>query len=565
MKINTITLIILLLSFWSYGQLDARRYHERRFPSVIPQLDVTYGSAPQWIFPYWNETLKMDIYQPTGDTLTKRPLLIFAHSGGFLNGAKNVDDMVAICDSFGQKGYVTASIAYRKGFNPLDGSSCERAVYRGIQDGKAAVRFFKQNASLYGIDTNFIYFGGMSAGGFIALHVGYMDLESERPASTYGGGTVNDLGCLDCSGNNYAHTSKVRGILDYWGAMQDTTLINAGDIPCLVMHGQNDEVVPHTQGHPFGVSTIPLTMGGGPIFQRLQNVGVYSEYYTSYGPHHMLDGSDNGTFPSSGPNDFWADTLLPRTKDFLLKTMKPHPVKLTNDTLYACAGSIAEFEIALEETFHQAQWHFSTSNISYSSTAQPGRLRISYANAGTYALSVLAFNEVFCASDTLYYTLIVEEALPFTIVSTDLGNNEIRLETNPSMSVNWEVNGLPLGQGPSMNYTTSIVDTLLVTAHYVSPQGACTREAMRVIHHDGLSTNNLTNADWSIVPNPFVNQLILTVPGATHVDIVDVTGRTIFHQAFNDHLTIETANWPSGIYVVTLQTNKGYINTRIVK
>ncbi len=557
-------LLLLLLNFQTFAQLDGLRYRTKRFESVTRQLDVTYGQAPQWIFPYWNETLKMDIYQPTGDTLSKRPLLIFAHSGGFLNGSKDVDDMVAICDSFGQKGYVTASIAYRKGFNPLDGESCERAVYRAIQDGKTAVRFFKDNANLYGIDTNFIYFGGMSAGGFIALHVGYMDEESERPQSTYGGGTVNNLGCLDCSGRTSRHSSKVRGILDYWGAMQDTTMITRGDIPCLIMHGQNDGTVPHNTGHPFGVSTIPVTMGGGPIFQRLQNQGVYSEYYTSYGPNHMLDGSDNGTFPASGPNSYWSDTLLPRTTSFLITTMKPNPTKLTADTLYACVDVAKMYSLQLEQPNHQVKWLYpSTSNITANSAGQS--LSISSSTAGYFPISALVFNEVLCASDTIHFMLIVDESPTFEILSTDLSNNTYHFETSTQIEVEWFINTLPYSFGTSVEYRTSVVDTLFIMARHSSTNSSCLQNRALVIHHNGLLTNTLPPLNWSIFPNPFNDLVQIHTEGFTIITIIDLAGRVIYTSTFEDKISIATLDWPAGCYLVELTSKGQSWNTKIVK
>ena len=164
MKKFTIILIGLVISTNMFAQdLNPNRYRESIFTDVLSITDVKYGEAPQWIFPYWDVDLNLDVYVPDGDLNPKRPLIIFAHSGGFLIGSKDVDNMVAICDSFARKGYVTATIDYRKGFDPLDGESAERAVYRGIQDGKAAVRYFKENASLYDIDTNNVFFAGMSA------------------------------------------------------------------------------------------------------------------------------------------------------------------------------------------------------------------------------------------------------------------------------------------------------------------------------------------------------------------------------------------------------------------
>lgn len=67
--------------------------------------------------------------------------MIWAHPGGFLVGDKQADDMIALCDTFARRGYVTASIMYRLGFNPFDGQSAERAAYRANQDGRAAIRY----------------------------------------------------------------------------------------------------------------------------------------------------------------------------------------------------------------------------------------------------------------------------------------------------------------------------------------------------------------------------------------------------------------------------------------
>ncbi|MCH2230528.1 MAG: hypothetical protein MK105_09300 [Crocinitomicaceae bacterium] len=50
--------------------------------------------------------------------------------------------MVALCDSFARRVYVTASIGYRLGFNPLSWESSEKAVYRGVQDLHSDLRYF---------------------------------------------------------------------------------------------------------------------------------------------------------------------------------------------------------------------------------------------------------------------------------------------------------------------------------------------------------------------------------------------------------------------------------------
>lgn len=412
MKIySTLTSIIVAVNLFAQQQYTPDRYRHAIFNQVTVQNDIQYGSAPQWVWPYWNETLRLDVYQPTGDVVTNRPLIIFAHAGGFLNGSKGVDNMIAICDSFARKGYVTASLDYRKGFNPLDGESAERAVYRGIQDGKATVRYFKENADLYGIDTNYVYFGGMSAGGFMALHVAYMDLESERPASTYGGGTVNNLGCLDCSGNSFTHTSKVRAVLNYWGAIQDTLNIVAGDVPIMQMHGTDDPTVPYVYGQPFGLFTLPYVYGSSPIRERVNNLGIYNEFYTSDAPgRHMLDGSDNGTFSGNSPNSFWYDTLLPRTTDFLVLMTKSHPVKISQDTLIVCYGDTANLRVS-GNTDSYFEWSYLSGPTYTGIGNNTDSLNYSFTDVGEYDIAVVEFNEVYCSSDTLWFHIIQQPEL----------------------------------------------------------------------------------------------------------------------------------------------------------
>ena len=178
----------LLFCLISNGQ--DYRYTERIFTAGYSvTYDVVYAHKRPAIDPiYLNEgdtthmDLHMDIYEPVGDTLKKRPAIIFAFSGGFLLGHKQHEDIIAFCDSFTTRGYVVASIQYRLGMNPLSGRSATRGVYRGVQDGRSAVRYLRANADLYNIDSSRVYIIGSSAGAFIALHNAFMDESYEVPA-----------------------------------------------------------------------------------------------------------------------------------------------------------------------------------------------------------------------------------------------------------------------------------------------------------------------------------------------------------------------------------------------
>ena len=420
------TLFSILFSLNGIGQaLDTNRYISSIYQSASI-VDVQYGTAPQWVWPYWNVDLNLDIFEPVGDLNTNRPLIIFAHAGGFINGSKDVDNMQAICDTFARKGFVTATIDYRKGFDPLDDESAERAVYRAVQDGKAAVRFFKENYLAYNIDTNNVFIGGMSAGGFISYHVAYLDQESERPASTYGGGTVNDLGCTDCAGNNFTSSSKVRAVLDFWGATIDTTFMQAGDVPIMMMHGTEDPTVPYNVGYPFGLSTLPTTYGSLPIKNQCDAVGVDYDIYVNHMNIHMMDGSNNGAWNPT-PNAFWGDTLLPFTTNFIYKLLKPNTTKISPDTVYLGLNDIYQFEVS-SAIGSQYVWGFNSMDIDVLTNNNEATIELQFVTPGTYEITTREFNDVLAAGAVQKFVAVVQDD-----VSVDeLAEVQLNLFPNPA-------------------------------------------------------------------------------------------------------------------------------------
>src|SRR5207249_10860570 len=80
-------------------------------------------------------------------------------------------------------GFIAVAINYRLGWNNGgiakahclgDTASLIQAVYRGMQDANAALRYLISKANDYGIDTNWIFIGGASAGGAVALTSSYI-------------------------------------------------------------------------------------------------------------------------------------------------------------------------------------------------------------------------------------------------------------------------------------------------------------------------------------------------------------------------------------------------------
>lgn len=116
--------------------------------------------------------LKMDIIvPPNAISGSPQPLIIFIHGGGFVAGDKAAWKPEAI--SYARSGYVVASINYRLTATnvavPDEPARRRFAIVCALEDAQNAVRFLKQNASMYHIDPTRIAVVGGSAGGAITL------------------------------------------------------------------------------------------------------------------------------------------------------------------------------------------------------------------------------------------------------------------------------------------------------------------------------------------------------------------------------------------------------------
>ena len=305
-------LLILFISSYSTSQT---RYLDEVFDEVTKTEDIIYGNAPDLPFLFlfeWNTEnidLDMDIYEPTGDTLTNRPVIIFIHSGAFFSGYNEADDVVALSIASAKRGYVAVSMNYRLGINILSSYSGERAVYRGVQDASAVVRYLREFCQDYGIDYENIFIWGTSAGSFIGLHLAFVE-DDERPESTYGSGEDPDLGCIDCEGNDYIHNSKPKAVISCWGALVDLDMIDQeNNIPTIMFHGTLDPVVLFNSGYPFtGVITLPIVYGSNLIHERLNELHIQNALYFEEGQLHEYWGTLNGNW-FGGPNEYYYQIL----------------------------------------------------------------------------------------------------------------------------------------------------------------------------------------------------------------------------------------------------------------
>jgi acetyl esterase/lipase len=193
------------------------RYRDPVFADVTVTNGVSYGTATNLAGEQVD--LQLDVYQPTGDTVTNRPAVVWVHGGSFCCGDRTSGEIVDEATTFAKKGYVNVSIEYRLEQPGCSGnfSNCVDAIREATEDAQTAVRFLRTNAQTYGVDPDRIAIGGSSAGAITALNVAAST--SEDPAA------------------------GVRAAVSISGAQIVAGTISAGDAPILDFHCTTDPLV----------------------------------------------------------------------------------------------------------------------------------------------------------------------------------------------------------------------------------------------------------------------------------------------------------------------------------
>jgi acetyl esterase/lipase len=320
------------------------RYFQPIFAGVSVTSGVQYGTAVNFLGQ--SQALVMDIYQPTGDVAAERPVIIFAHQGGFVTGSRTESYMATVCTQFAKLGYVTASIDYRLLFFPFDTTNVSVAAVRGMQDLRAAVRFFRKDAATtntYRVSPSRIVVGGASAGGFMALEVGYLDKPSEVPADV----NLTALGGIEGNSGNPGYPSTVLAVLNLSGATVTPSIIEAGNVPLYSAHGTADAVVPYFKGRVGAGLPPKYVFGSGLLNPFASSVGVPNTLRRfSQAPHipqYPVQSSTTGS-PSSTA---YADTTYRDIRAFLRPLLAPftRPSLVINTNTSVPAGAYQNITI----------------------------------------------------------------------------------------------------------------------------------------------------------------------------------------------------------------------------
>lgn len=225
---NPVKLMLLLAAFLLPLVVGARtaaaqsgqRYVDLVFARTQRTNDLVYGKAVDK--PTGKSVdLKLDLYEPVGDTAAARPVYVFLFGGGFVAGDKETEPR-QYCELMARRGYVAIAISYRIN----QGNVATDGIPAAVSDTRQALRWIYAQAATHRLDTSRIVLGGSSAGAIASLFTAYTEL-AKAPADA---------------------ASKVALVMDLWGGLY--TSVNemaAGEPPLIIIHGTADTVVPYTE------------------------------------------------------------------------------------------------------------------------------------------------------------------------------------------------------------------------------------------------------------------------------------------------------------------------------
>ena len=237
--------------------LNDKRYAEPILTGLVKFEDQVYGTDPQrHLFTFW---------QAPNDFQSKRPLVILAPGGGFIE--QDMSSLEPFARYLVRCGYTVATVNYVK----ENGDSPDLLYTKGIMDLKAVVRYFKKefsvNGNVFRIDTNRIVIAGQGTGGFLAVSHAFLDV-NEVPASERW--IIDSLGSWEGPYGNPEYCSRVDLCLTFAaGTYSDPSFIEGTDVPLICIHGEGDMQVPYDYS-----AGPPEVFGSKKIIERADAVNL---------------------------------------------------------------------------------------------------------------------------------------------------------------------------------------------------------------------------------------------------------------------------------------------------
>ncbi len=224
--------------------------------------------------------MKLNLYSPKRIDRAV-PGLIFIHGGGWSSGSR--DDYHFYGVKFAERGYVVASVSYRLAPN--------HPFPAAVHDVKCAVRWMRSSAAKLHVNPDRIGVVGGSAGGHLAMMIGYSsDVHELEGTGGHAGissrvnAVVNFYGPTDlttpfAANNktviNFIGGKKIDDARNQFELASPITHVTKDDPPTLIFHGTIDDIVPIAQADLLA--------------KKLESLGVPHRYDRLKGWPHGLD------------------------------------------------------------------------------------------------------------------------------------------------------------------------------------------------------------------------------------------------------------------------------------
>lgn len=278
-------ILIIVSLVWLAGFASAQERQRPRTERPATQVPDGFKVIRDLEYvPQGGKSRSLDIYVPEVKPEKPLPLVVWIHGGAWLSGNKERPLGIGLL----KEGFAIASMNYRL--------SNEATFPAQIEDCKAAIRFLRAKAGDYGIDPSRIGVFGSSAGGHLVALLGvtadkkewevgqHLDQSSQVQAVCDWFGPTNLLTMAAQAGpdSRIQHDapdspeSKLIGATvpeapEKANAASPLTYVTADDTQMLIIHGDEDRVVPVQQSETFhaalekaGVkSKLHVVKGGG--------------------------------------------------------------------------------------------------------------------------------------------------------------------------------------------------------------------------------------------------------------------------------------------------------------
>ncbi len=491
------------------------------------------------------QPLVMDLYHPQEEKETPRPLIIYLHTGNFLpvglnggvNGTHRDPSTVEACKRLARLGYVVASADYRIGWNPLAESQTERnytlinAAYRGMQDARTAIRYFKKTVAEagnpYNVDTSRIVLWGQGTGGYITYAAATLDEYNEILTTTNPSGKF----VIDNNGTPIPMViEQLNGDINGTsvGISQGSSAIPDGDTLCVANH-----------------------VGYSSDFQMAVNMG---------GALGDLGWVDENTVPilsTQVPSDMFAPyesfVLSVNTADRgILKVVEVQGAHLVHEKLS---------ELGITDGWKDIDDDITTAAKNNSAAAQafgsddvghdfyPGLLpfnRPIFTNAFGQSVSDSAPWDLWNKD---YWSTVTHPVAAQTGVPDDFSYNDYALLSNPDMSID-----------KCHAYLDSIIG-------FFAPRAVIT---LGINTDVAVQNVEPTKASFAVSPNPARSAVTIETVGEEYrmksIQIFDLSGREVksIRNIDTNRKEVNNLDLPSGMYIVKARLDKGIVSQKLI-